>query len=253
MIKNFSINERGFSVRCKLYCADERAVSSAVIFGGGFGGNKENKNAAKLADRIQKRHPSAALLIFDWPCHGEDARSKPVLDDCVAYLDLVICYVRSRYHADTLYGTANSFGSFVFLKYIRDRGNPFVRTALRCPAINMNEILTDVIMTPDELNQLKKRKSVLVGFERKIRVTDEFVESLRKEDLLHADFSACAGDMVILHGTKDEIVPLEVAKTFADANGIPFCAVESADHKFTDPAIFDEVIAKIIRFLFDEE
>lgn len=252
MIKNFSINEHGFSVRCKLYCADERAVSSAVIFGHGFGGNKENKIAAKLADRIQKRHPSAALLIFDWPCHGEDARNKPVLDDCVAYLDLVIGYVRSRYHADTLYGTANSFGGYVFLKYIRDRGNPFVRTALRCPAVNMDEILTNVIMTPDDLKLLKKHKPVQVGFDRKIRMTSDFVESLQREDILHSDFSSCAGDMMILHGTKDEIVPFETVRAFADANGIPFYAVESADHKFSDPAILDDVIARIIRFLFGE-
>ena len=252
MTKYFSINERGFSVRCKLYCTDERSVTGAVIFGHGFGGNKDNKIAEKLADRMQKRHPDIALVTFDWPCHGDDARNKPILSDCLDYLELVIRYVKNRYRADTIYGTANSFGGYVFLRYINQRGNPFARAALRCPAVNMYEILTQVIMTEDDLKALKKNKPVPVGFERKVKITSDFAASLKDADVMQCDYSPQADSLIILHGTKDEIVSFDTVRQFAQANQIPFFAIENADHKFTNPACLDEVINRIQQFLLSD-
>ena len=251
MTKYFSINERGFSVRCKLYCADEKRINSAVIYCHGFSGNKDNKIAAKTAERLQKRHPDTALIIFNWPCHGDDARNKLVLSDCLDYLDIVIDYVGKRYHTNELCACANSFGGYVVLTYLAGRGDPFRRIVLRCPAVGMYSVMTGAVMTDDDIRALAKGKPVQVGFDRKVKITPEFVDSLRDNDITKNDYRAHAGDIMIFHGEKDEIVPIDTVRDFAGRNAIAFRAVSSADHRFSDPAISDAFIADMIGFFYE--
>ena len=53
MEKYIDINEKGFSIRCKLfYQKDFRNIPSLVICTHGFGGNKENHSAAKFAQQL---------------------------------------------------------------------------------------------------------------------------------------------------------------------------------------------------------
>ena len=94
--KYYSINKNACSIRCKLYCAEQTTLASAVIFGHGFAGHKDSRAARKLAERIQKRHPQTALVCFDWPCHGEDASARLTLDGCLRYLDLVLEDAKER-------------------------------------------------------------------------------------------------------------------------------------------------------------
>ena len=248
--KYFSINQDGYSIRCKLYAPDIKRVASVVVFGHGFSGDKDNRMAEKLAQRIQKRHSDAALLIFDWPCHGGDACNKLRLADCSAYLSHVIGYAKSRFRTDVLYGSATSFGGYLFLKYIAENGNPFRKVAFRCPAVNMYDVLTKTIMTEKDRHDIDKGKPLLIGFDRKVKVTKEFLEDLQQHDITHLDYSADAGDMLIVHGTKDEIVSYDAVKTFAGDNGISLHTAEGADHRFTDPQKMDEAITAIITALF---
>jgi dipeptidyl aminopeptidase/acylaminoacyl peptidase len=54
--------------------------------------------------------------------------------------------------------------------------------------------------------------------------------------------------MIILHGTKDEVIPFEDSAKFADDNVIEFVPVQNADHRFTDPKTMDLAIHTIITF-----
>ena len=50
--------------------------------------------------------------------------------------------------------------------------------------------------------------------------------------------------------TKDEVVPFEDSRMFADNNLIEFIPVEGADHRFQDPKKMDAAI-KHIQTFFD--
>ena len=250
MEKYFSINQSGFSIRCKLYCTDMRKIDSVVVFCHGFSGNKDNRMAQTAAKRIQKRHSDAALLIFDWPCHGDDASNKIRLKDCSAYLDNVIDYVRTRLRTDKIYASATSFGGYLVLKYIAENGSPFIKAAFRCPAVNMYDTLTGNILTEDELETLRKGKPVSAGFDRKVKINNEFLTELRENDVTLSDYRRYSDDLLIVHGTKDEIVSYDVVKGFAEKNGITLRTVEGADHRFTDPKKMDEAITAILSCLF---
>ena len=248
MHKYFDINESGYSVRCKLYCNNVNAVKRAVIFGHGFGGHKDNKAAERFASKIISKHKDIGVITFNWPCHGDDALGNLILSECDTYLKLVIEYAAKRFETDELYGYATSFGAYLFLKYIDDHGNPFRKIALRCPSIKMYEAMTNRVMTKNDRDKILKGKPVLVGFDRKVKIGNKFLDDLKAADISEIDYIDYADDLLILHGTKDEVIPFDDSALFADRNVIEFVPVQNADHRFTDPKTMDLAIHTIIEF-----
>lgn len=250
MHRYFEINENGHNIRCKLYCQDSKTINRIVIFGHGFGGHKDNGAAEKFAQRMISKYKNTSLITFNWPSHGDDVKKKLQLQDCSDYLALVIAHVRQKYQTEEIYCYATSFGGYVMLKYILEHGNPFRKIALRCPAVNMYDVLTSAIMASEELGALQKGKDVLVGFDRKILVSPSLLEDLKQKDIRQWDYLEYAEDILILHGTADEIVPFDSAGSFADNNLIEFIPIEGADHRFRDPGKMDVAIKQILEFFF---
>ncbi len=248
MNKYFEINKDGSNIRCKIYAEKGEAIHHAVITGHGFGGHKDNKAAERFADHVLKKHRDTAVITFNWPCHGDDVRKKLTLDDCGNYLDLVIGDTREKFPEVKLYAYATSFGGYLFLKYIHGHGSPFQKIALRCPAVRMYDVLTKVIVKDDELDKLRKGREVPVGFDRKIMVSPAFLEELKEADIRQYDYLDYAENILILHGTKDEVVPFADSQAFADNNLIEFIPVENADHRFQNPQHMDEAIKQIQSF-----
>lgn len=249
--QNYVVSRNGYNVSAKLYQEEKKDVKGVVLFGHGFGGHKDNKAAERFAQRsLDKLH--MATVCFNWPCHGDDVRKKLRLEDCDGYLAAMIADVRDRFDAPALYGYATSFGAFLFLKYILDHGSPFRRMALRSPAVDLYRIQTERIMTPEELDRVEKGKEVAVGFDRKVAMDREFLQEIRAVDLLHEDFTPWMDDVLILQGTRDEIVAMDVVQQFADDQLMEFVPVEGADHRFHDPRAMDEAIKAILAFFGDD-
>lgn len=249
--KYFSINQAGFSVRCKLYYSSLDSVSEVILCCHGFGGSKENRSAERLAQKVLSKKKHTALLAFDWPCHGEDARSKLVLDDCDRYLSLVIEYAKRELGSQTLFAYATSFGAYLTLKYLSEHENPFRRIVLRSAAVRMYEVLHDNALTEKERSLLAKGKEIMVGFQRKIRLGNPFMDCLREADVSARDYTSLSYRILMIHGTKDELVPIEPVRMFAEGNRIPFLSVENADHMFVDTEKMDEAVNAVMRFFWE--
>ena len=246
--RHFDINEQGCSIRCKLYCDDPAAVARAVVACHGFGGHKDGKAIETFAERICGKWPGTAVAAFDWPCHGDDARKNLALADCEAYLRIVCGYVQRRFGTGELYAYGTSFGAFMLLEYIAAHGMPFRRMALRCSVIDMLGTFTRVNLTQDDLRRIRAGKAMLVGFDRKVKVGAAFLEELEAVDIAQREYFAFADDIIMVHGTADEVAPFDEAAAFADANVIEFVAIDGADHRFRDPRKMDAAIARIIAF-----
>ena len=246
MQKYFDIKTGGNLVRCKIYCNSLKDIEVAVIFGHGFGGHKDNKAAEKFAARVLKRNKTAAVITFNLPGHGDDTHSKLTLEKCAGYLRAVIDYAKETLNAKDIFGYATSFGGYLFLRYIAENGNPFKKTALRSPAVKMYEIMNNTIISEQEHLNLEKGKNVLIGFDRKVEISASFLNELKEADITKNDYLEYADTILILQGTKDEIVPFEDVNAFADENLIEFIPVEGADHRFTDPKKMDFAISEII-------
>lgn len=248
MHRYFEINEGGLNIRCKLYCRREASIRRVVIFGHGFGGHKDNGAAENFALRMNDIYEDTALVTFNWPAHGDDESKNLALDACMDYLALVTEYARLRLGAEELYSYATSFGGYLTLKYIHERGNPFRRIALRCPAVNMYHVLTDTIMSSEELALVKGGKTVPVGFDRKIAVDPSLLEELLRHDIQALDFTDLAEKILIIHGTTDEVVPFAAARAFAESNNIRFVPSEGADHRFQAADRMEQAISLILDF-----
>lgn len=248
MEKNFDINAEGFSVRCRLfYEKDFRHIPHVAICTHGFGGNKENHSAAKFAQQYITKYKGCGVIVFDWPCHGADARKKMVLDEYLTYLQLVVDYAKKELGAEELFNYSTSFGAYLTLVYIHKSGNPFQKIALRSPGIHMYQLMLNNL-TPDDLSKVEKGKEISVGYERKMKLDKTFLEDLKANDVRQWEYFDWADDMLLLHGTKDKLAPLEDAKTFAENNVIEFIPVENANHTFSDPKTSDFAAHTIVEF-----
>lgn len=248
MEKYFDINAEGFSVRCKLfYEKDFRHIPHVAICTHGFGGNKENRSAAKFAEHYITKYSGCGVIVFDWPCHGADARKKLVLDEFMTYLRLVTDYARNHLGAEEVFNYSASFGAYLTLLYIHKYGNPFRRIALRCPGINMYQLMLNNL-SPEDIEKVKKGKDVSVGYERKMKLDRDFLEDLKTNDIRKYEYFDWADDMLILHGTKDRLAPIEDAGEFAENNVITFIPVENANHTFSDPKTSDFAAHTVVEF-----
>lgn len=248
MIKLFKVSGKGCSISCKLYYSDIKILKKVIIFGHGFGGHKDNKAAERFANYVMKKHKDIGILTYNAPCHGDDVKKKLTLEDCSIYIENVTDYAKNRFKADELYVYGTSFGGYQFLKYIAENGNPYKKIALRCPAVNMYQTLSSGIMDEKELKALSRNKPVLVGFDRKIRVTQSFLNELKEADICKMDFSKYSSDILIIQGTKDQVVDHNIVEDFAHKNNIAFTAVEGADHRFKNPDYMDEAVKAIVEF-----
>lgn len=248
MNKYFEINKNSHNIRCKMYANDFGKISKVVVFFTGFAGHKDNGVAEKFATRLMSKYKGIALVTFNWPSHGDDVKKKIELNDCIEYVDLMLDYLKNEMKVNEIYSYATSFGGYMVLRYISEYGNPFVKIALRCPAVNMFEVITNSIMRSDEIDTIKKGKSVMVGFDRKIEVSPKFLEDLKNQDIRKLDFLEFADDILIMHGTKDEVVPFEAAYKFSEDNVIEFITIENADHRFRDASLMEIATKAIINF-----
>ena len=236
MEKYFEINVPGSNIRCKEYYEDRRAIEKVVIYCTGFAGHKDNNAAMHFAEKELSKRKNIAEVVFNWPAHGDDVKKKVALDDCMLYLDAVAREVKNRYGTEELYVYGTSFGGYLVLKYISDHGNPFRKISLRCPAVDMRDVLIQTIMKSDELDKIMKGKDVAGGFDRKILVSRSFLDEIEANDIRQRDFLDFADDILIFHGTADEVVPFEESRKFAESNLIEFIPVQGADHRFQNPA-----------------
>lgn len=246
--KYFTVNAEGCSIRCKLYAGGPEALRTLIVYGHGFGGHKDNRAAERFAGRVLEKNKGVGLVCFDWPCHGDDVRKTLRLDDCSLYLRTVVSHLRKQYPEAVLFGYATSFGGYLFLKYMSENPNPFAATAFRCPAVNMYALLTETIMTEDDMAKIRKGKSAQVGFDRKVTVDGAFLESLRQADITQRDFLPLADELLILQGDRDEIVSPAAVRDFCEQNVIEYETIEGADHRFQDPKCMDRANARILAF-----
>lgn len=246
--KHFDINEGGSSVRCRIMTADEsRTHDRAVICTHGYCSSKDVANITRFAEKYLGKHKEDAVIAFDWPCHGQDARKKLELDDCMHYLSLVAGYARQTLQAKDLFNYSVSFGGYLTLKYMAEEGNPFTKTALRAPGIRMYDLMLRNVK-PADMDKLEKGKEVMIGFDRKMKVDRTLFDGLKKSDVRKYEYFEWADSMLVIHGTADELVPVGDSEEFCENNVIEFIPVEGADHPFRNPKLMDEAIHAVVEF-----
>lgn len=246
--KDFDVNIPGHCIRCKLYANELRGFRRVVLCGHGFGGHRGNRAMERYAERTLSKYKGTAVVVFDLPAHGDDVKKKLTLSDCDTYITAVTEYIRDSMHVSDIYVYATSFGAFLFLRYLQNHGNPYRKLAFRCPAVRMYQVMQGSILQSGDMEKLEKGKDAMIGFDRKVRISSDFLKELEAAELWEQPFFDFADDIFLLHGTKDEIIPIAQVTEFADNNCIELLTVEKADHRFSDPNTMDLATQAVNRF-----
>lgn len=234
MKKYFDIKKDNCDIKCRLCYKDIDNIKSIIFSCHGFTGDKDNKTSNMLADYMLNKYDDVAVFSFDLPCHGNDSLQLFDLNTSNDYFDVIIDYLKNDLGVTNIYSQGISLGGYLILKYISEHGNPFKKIALRCPAVNMYDALTNIILTKEQLDLLNDGEVISLGDKKKISFTNDFVNQLRDNNILERNFNDFSKDILIVHGTDDILIDYETDKNFSKKNNITFVGIEGADHGFNN-------------------
>lgn len=240
-ILDFSI-ERQYEIKCRLFTPDDGKVTRIILGVHGFAGDKDSSMLNKLALAGTER--GAALICFDFPAHG----ASPVNEDCLTVenckddLQTVAAYISAQYPDAEKSIFATSFGGYITLLSAGHLAD--FSLVLRAPAVTMPKILLENVLKISA-EDFRTAGVVTCGFERPIRLPYAFYEELLAQKI--PDISR---PMLIIHGDRDEIVPLEDVEAFVAAqNCAALHIIPGADHRFKHKGELDAVVAITNAFL----
>lgn len=233
-IKEFSIKKERYSIPCKFFMPDAQ-VKKIIIGLHGFAGDKESSVLFALAERLVLNE--SALLCFDFPAHGESAASDSFLrvENCKQDLLDVAEYVRNEFPQKAYGIFATSFGGYITLlcsSKLKD-----FKKVLRAPAVTMAESFVEKIISVSKIEFINN-KGALCGFEREMYVSVDFYE-----DLLKYKIQIPQEEILVIHGTEDDIVPFADVKNIADKHpNIKLIPVIGADHRFKKEGELEQIL-----------
>lgn len=232
IVTQFDITVADHAIPCRQYLP-EGPVRLAVLGVHGFGGDSLSSALAKLAEHLAPA--DGALLCFDFPCHGRstvpDGRLSVEL--CRSDLRAAAEELKSRFPGAEYGIFATSFGGYIALQCL-DALEDF-RIVLRAPAVTMADSFLTIL--PDR-EAFFREGSALCGFERKMLLTTGFYEDLRAHSV-----PAPERPVLIIHGSKDDIVPCGAVRALAETSpSVTLHTVEGADHRFKGKGQLEEAI-----------
>lgn len=208
----------------------------------GFAGDKNSSCIKVLEQKVKEMN--IGLIKFDWPGHGESETDgfNLTIDNCLSDLETIISHVKNNYPKANLIAFSTSFGGYLTLLYNYYHKNTFKYIILRSPAIKMYDVMTNAILTTEKNNELKEKKYFNHGFKRNIKVTEEFINQLHDTDLTNLYDNESLTNISIIHGTKDDVAPIDNSIEFVQKHNCSFYPIEGADHRYKKDGELDKVI-----------
>lgn len=241
MHRMFVKGQNGYEVPLVLNVAPEAKTALLVVHG--FGSGKDQATAARMRQDFSRR--GLGVCALDLPAHGESPVDGHFLTVENALADIAVAEdVIHRYmpKADVAF-FASSFGAYLTSLYLarRPRGLHKPKVILRCAALTMPKLLW-AELGEEKQNKLDRGEDVwLDSYDPPIMISPAFIRSL----LAHDPFRECRprmADILLIHGTADEIAPVTEARRFSREFGYPILEIEGADHRFLGEGQMDHLI-----------
>lgn len=207
----------------------------------GFGGDKESSAITLLADKI--KNDKIGVITFDFPGHGksEVEADKLTLDNCISDLETVEEYARNQFLKAKIGIFATSFGAYITLLKINRNGHRYASIVLRAPAICMDEILKNAILT-ESIEKYEEKGYAILGYDRKMEVPYKYYEELLDNRLFNI-YNANEA-MIVIQGTEDDMAPIEDTIRFIEEKNTKanLIKIEGADHRMKKDGELDKAI-----------
>ena len=232
-----------YDIPLKRYDPEDK-VTGFIVAVHGFGGDKDSTAIEALAECMTAR--GYAVIAFDFPAHGASKADEYFCTaNCRLDLENVFEHAQRLYpEAQNKAVFATSFGGYITLLSL-DILPEDVRIVLRAPAVDMRATFKHLL--PCTTDEYKKAGTVEMGFERKMNVPYSFYEELCENDISQCPFDR---DMLIIHGSKDDIVLPEHIRRFCEANPkAKLEIIKGADHRFKGEGEIEKVITAASEYI----
>ena len=231
--------KNGYYIDIKTFIPNN--CENIIIACHGFGGDKESSAITLLADKI--KNDKIGVITFDFPGHGksEVEADKLTLDNCISDLETVEEYARNQFLNAKIGIFATSFGAYITLLKINRNGHRYASIVLRAPAICMDEILKNAILT-ESIEKYEEKGYAILGYDRKMEVPYKYYEELLDNRLFNV-YNANE-EMIVIQGTEDDMALIEDTIRFIEEKNTKanLIKIEGADHRMKKEGELDKAI-----------
>ena len=240
MERNVVLNRDQLQISCKLSAPDARTVRRVVLGVHGFGGSADDEIQTGIAEEM--RLFGAAMLRFDFPCHGESPMDGDAftLDNCVNTLITAAGFALEQYpDAEELCIFATGFGAYITLAALQELQElpAKLKLVLQTPSVRMDKTLLAMIQKSEQTLRVEER--FVLPLPRPLAVTYSFYEQLRRNTVMEAS----AMPMLILQGEKDSYINMDDIQTFRRINDqARLVIIPGASHRFQEEGAWDMVL-----------
>ena len=239
MERYFSLSRDSLRIPCKIYEPDFGAPKRCILGIHGFGGSKDSEILTALSEEMSIF--GAATVCFDFPAHGESPMESDTLtlNNCIETLLYTAQWAHNRYPDLDFCIFASGFGAYVALIAIDELEALVgrVKLVLQTPNLRMSQTLLNMVHMTEAEFQAAGSKTLNAG--RKFDVTFDFYKQVRNYTAL----TIYDTPMLLLHGEKDEYLPIDDMINFRRINeGCRLVVIPGADHQFHAPGAWDMVV-----------
>ncbi|MDO8538567.1 MAG: alpha/beta fold hydrolase [archaeon] len=250
MEKLFFKDSKGNKLCAILSNPAENTSNPIIILCHGFTTSKDNFTNRTLEKILNEKE--IATFRFDFFAHGEsegkfeDVTVSKAVDDILSAIKFV---KNAGYKKIGLFGS--SFGGIASI-IAASKSNDLYILALKSPVSKFEEQVT-FTMTKQELSEWKKKgyKEHISGAGKKFRLNYTFFEDFKNNDGYKVA-KKIKIPTIIVHGGRDKEVNIEQSQKISKIiKNCELQIIELADHSYTNPAHFENVIKLISDFVIE--
>lgn len=240
MERNVVLSRGELKISCKLSAPDNRSVRRVVLGVHGFAGSADDEIQTGIAEEM--RLFGAAMLRFDFPCHGESPMDGDAfsLDNCVSTLNAAAEYALEQYpEAEELCIFATGFGAYVTLTALQELLElpAKLKLVLQTPSVRMDKTLLAMLNKSEQTLRVEER--MVLPLPRPLTVTYSFYEQLCCNAILEVP----TVPMLILQGEMDSYINMEDILNFRRINDqAKLVIIPGASHRFQEEGAWDMVL-----------
>lgn len=227
----------------------EKKNAPIIVMAHGFAGTKNNRGNSTLSELLNLKKVST--FRFDFYGHGDsDGKFEDItVSEGVNDVICAISFLKKQgYKKIGLMGS--SFGGICSTIAASKSPELFV-LALKSPVSDYPEVESGR-KTKKDISDWKKTGFAVYDKEKNLNLNYSFYEDITKLDV-YKDAEKIKIPTIIVHGDKDEIVP--VTQSFKLVKSIKtskLVVVKGANHRYEDKKDFDTVIKLISEFIIEK-
>lgn len=233
-------NKSGKQLLGILHLPKKEGKFPLVIFCHGFGASKSRIKNVKLSRSLAKNDIASFRFDFEGCGDSEGDLKNATLNSETEDLRSAVDFALKQKNIDKskISFIAESFGALVILSYLMRSKFPAKTLVFWAPALNQKELIKSWY-TRKEIEKWEKQKYII----RKEKIMGiKYLKENQDKNYLSL-LSEIKIPILIIHGDKDEIVPLSFSRKLTKTyKNIKLKVYPSAEHKFEDYYIQQKLI-----------